>query len=121
MADGTLYLLRLGAELTIKSKRTRGSFLRTLRRNLRDALDSTGAPYHLEGEWARIYVRSPAPEAAAILARVFGVSSLSPVDAVVPARLDAIVEGGGARYAGFVAGKRFAVRARRAGLRGRPA
>ncbi len=115
MHQDTLYLLRLGAELAIKSKRTRGSFLRTLRRNLRDALESTGAPYQLEGEWARIYVRTAAPEAPAVLARVFGLSSLSPVDAAVPARLDAIVEEGGRRYADYVAGKRFAVRARRAG------
>ena len=111
-----LILLRLGAELSIKARRTRSTFLRRLRRNLRDALETTGVPFQLEGEWARIYVRSGAPETPALLARVFGISSLSPVELTVPARLDAIVGEGVAAFSDAVRGKRFAVRAHRAGV-----
>ena len=35
-------------------------------------LVSTGAPFRLEGEWSRIYVRTSAPEALVVLPRVFG-------------------------------------------------
>lgn len=115
MAKENLILLRLAAELTLKSKRTRSAFLRRLRKNLRDALASTGEPFEVEGEWSRIYARSASPQAVSVLSRVFGVSSLSPVDAVVPAELDAIVAKGVELYADAVRGKRFAVRARRAG------
>ena len=65
MPEQNLILLRLGAELAIKARRTRSSFLRQLRRNLRDALSTTDAPWQLEGEWSRIYVRSDSPHTPA--------------------------------------------------------
>ncbi len=116
MSEQPLILLRLGAELAIKARRTRSSFLRQLRRNLRDALAATGAPWQLEGEWSRIYVRSASPQTPALLARVFGISSLSPVERAVPPTLDDIVSEGVDAFAESVRGKRFAVRAHRAGL-----
>src|SRR5512146_1639628 len=116
MPDQNLILLRLGAELAIKARRTRSSFLRQLRRNLRDALSTTDASWQLEGEWSRIYVRSDSPETPALLGRVFGISSLSPVELAVPARLEEIVRQGEAAFAGVVRGKRFAVRAHRTGV-----
>lgn len=115
MASENLFLLRLGAELAIKSRRTRSGFLRRLQRNVRDAMESTGEPFSVEGEWSRLYVRSASPQAAATLSRVFGISSLSPMEATVPATLDAIVDAGVERFADVVRGKRFAVRAHRAG------
>src|SRR5512146_70712 len=115
MPDQNLILLRLGAELAIKARRTRSSFLRQLRRNLRDALSTTDAPWQLEGEWSRIYVRSDSPQTPALLARVFGISSLSQVELTVSSRLDAIVAEGEAVFGDRVRGKRFAVRAHRAG------
>lgn len=115
MAD-QLILLRLAAELAIKSRRTRSTFLRRLRGNLRDALETTSAPWRLEGEWGRIYVRSDSSQAPSTLSRVFGISSLSPVELEVPAQLEAIVREGEAVFGDVVRGKRFAVRAHRAGL-----
>ena len=109
-----LFLLRLAAELTIKSRRTRGHFVRRLVHNLRDALRSAGIPHQVEPAWGRIFVRAPAAALPA-LARVFGISSLSPVARTVPADLDAIVAAGSAEFRAEVAGRRFAVRARRAG------
>jgi thiamine biosynthesis protein ThiI len=115
MNPDPLFLVRLGAEVTIKSNRTRSNFLRRLRRNLRAALAGTGVPYGLEGHWSRIYVRTAAPDALTLLPRVFGISSVSPVDAVVPSNLDEILATGLALYRERVTGKRFAIRARRAG------
>jgi thiamine biosynthesis protein ThiI len=118
--DGTgvtesLIMVRLAAELTIKSRRTRGQFVHRLVANLGDALGSGGHRGTIEPEWGRIFVRADSPAALPALSRVFGVSSLSPVERVVPARLDAIVDAGAALFAPVVAGKRFAVRSRRVG------
>jgi tRNA uracil 4-sulfurtransferase len=108
-------LVRLAAELATKSRRTRGSFQSRLATNVRDALGSTGAPFELEVEWSRFLVRSDSVEALQVLTRVSGLSSISPVDAVVPADLDEIVEAGRRLYAERVKGGRYAVRARRTG------
>ena len=111
----TLILVRLAAELTIKSRRTRGGFVRRLIRNMRDALDAAGVDASVEPAWGRIYVRAASPEAVLPLTRVFGISSLSVVQRVVPADVDAIVAAGTELFTGRVAGRHFAVRARRAG------
>lgn len=113
--ESSLILLRLAAELTIKSRRTRGQFVHRLLRNVRDALSSAGVRHSVQSTWGRIFVRAPAPAAVPVLARVFGISSLSAVARVVPARLDEIVRAGAEVFGDEVAGRRFAVRARRTG------
>lgn len=110
-----LLLLRLAAELAIKSRRTRSQFSHRLERNIRDALDSSGVPGSVDAEWGRMYVHADAVQAAAPLARVFGLSSFSVVERVVPAEVRCIVESGEALFADRVRGRHFAVRARRAG------
>jgi thiamine biosynthesis protein ThiI len=112
---GSLILVRLAAELAIKSRRTRQHFVRRLESNVRDALDAAGAPGGVESEWGRLFVRADASLAVPALTRVFGISSLSVVERVVAADLDAIVEAGEALFAERVRGRRFAVRARRTG------
>jgi tRNA uracil 4-sulfurtransferase len=114
----SLFLLRLSGELAIKSRRTRSGFQRRLLANLRDALASTGVPAEASDEWTRIFVRTAAPDAVGLLGRVFGLSSISRVDAVVPAELDIICRRGGELYAERVRGRSYAVRARRAGSHG---
>src|SRR5690554_4764232 len=111
----TRVLLRLGGEIFIKSRRTRTAFLRRLRENLRDALAATGTDARLEQGWDRLYLHGPLDAVLPVAIRVFGISSLSPVEVEVPATLDAIVEAGGAAFTERVRGRRFAVRARRAG------
>jgi tRNA uracil 4-sulfurtransferase len=111
----TIVLVRFGAELTIKSRRTRGQFLRRLRRNIEDALDRGDVRYRIDATWARMFVHADTPTALLLLTRVFGVSSVSPVQRVVPAELDAIVDAGAEIFADAVRGRRFAVRARRTG------
>ena len=114
----TLILVRLAAEVTIKSRRTRSAFIRRLVRNMRDALRSAEIEATVEPAWGRIYVRAESPAAVMPLGRVFGISSLSIVDRVVPAELDAIVAAGTELYADRVAGRHYAVRANRAGSHG---
>jgi tRNA uracil 4-sulfurtransferase len=111
----TRLLVRLAAELAIKSRRTRHNFQRQLLRNLRDALGTTAAPYRIDESWSRILVRSASPEAADVVARVFGLSSLSPIERVVAPDVDAIVAAGHDAFRERLAGRTFAVRARRAG------
>ncbi len=112
-AGETLVLVRLAGELAIKSRRTRAGFQRRLERNLIDALGPVGGK--VDATWDRIYVRAATDAPLTVLPRVFGLSSFSRVDAVVPAELPRILEAGVAMYAPRLAGKRFAVRARRSG------
>src|SRR5919204_1828847 len=116
MPDGdTLILVRLGAELTIKSRRTRTAFLRRLTRNVQDALSSSGIEQRIELVWGRMFVRAQSQMALPVLARVFGISSLSWVEREVSADLDTLIATGAEHFRAAVAGPRFAVRARRTG------
>jgi thiamine biosynthesis protein ThiI len=111
----TLILVRLAAELTIKSRRTRSQFVHRLVGNLRDALTSAGHTAGIEPEWGRIFVRTDSAAALPVLTRVFGLSSLSPVERTTTASVNAIVAAGVDLFVPVVAGRRFAVRARRVG------
>ncbi|NIP83862.1 MAG: tRNA 4-thiouridine(8) synthase ThiI [Gemmatimonadetes bacterium] len=113
--DDALVLLRFAGELFIKSRRTRSAFLRRLRHNLEDALESVPGQASLEGGWDRLYVRAGDESALDVLARVFGLSSLSPIDRVTAAVPEDIVTAGAETFLERVRGRTFAVRARRAG------
>ena len=108
-------LIRLAGEISIKARATRTSFIRRLRKNLEDAVSSTGGTARLEAGWDRLYVRDATDEDIAVLARVFGISSFSPVEVETAATLTSIVDAGEAVFAERLGGKTFAVRARRAG------
>ena len=114
-AQERLVLIRLGGELFIKSRRTRSTFLRRLRRNLNDAVSGLEQGASLEQGWDRLFVRARSWQMLGVLPRVFGISSLSPIDVVTAADLDAIVEAGATTFGQRVAGRTFAIRARRAG------
>ncbi|NIR43179.1 MAG: tRNA 4-thiouridine(8) synthase ThiI [Gemmatimonadetes bacterium] len=110
-----LILIRPCGELAIKSRQTRRRFQRGLVAALQDALASTGGDYRLRDEWNRLFVEAENPGAAAAVSRVFGIASISEVEATAEPRLDAIVETGARVYTDRVRGGTFAVRARRAG------
>ncbi len=110
-----LVLLRFAGELFIKSRRTRSGFLQRLRSNLEDALRDVPGGATVEGGWDRLYVRYSDEAVLDILPRVFGISSLSPIDRVTPADLEGIVDAGADVFTDAVRGRTFAVRARRAG------
>ena len=114
-----LALLRLSGEIGIKARATRMQFRKRLVQNLRDALESSGLPPHLEVSHDRLYVPLPAhtPLEDHALARVFGVSSLSLVERHPLTALSDIVSMGAALFADAVRGRHFAVRARRVGRR----
>src|SRR5262245_23039359 len=112
----TRFLVRLAPELTTKSRRTRRRFQNRLVANIKDALAPLGGAHSVDNRWTRIVVDAPNPEAPLRVARIFGVSSVSVVDATVPPDLDAIVERGLALYRDDVARVgTYAVAARRTG------
>jgi thiamine biosynthesis protein ThiI len=114
-ADAATLMVRFAGELAMKGRRTRRRFQRTLARNLRDAYASENRPFELRQEWSRFYVDTSGPDPAGPLRRVFGISSWSQIDAVVPAELDQIVQRGAELYGERVKGRTYAVRARRSG------
>jgi thiamine biosynthesis protein ThiI len=108
-------MVRLAAEVTIKSPRTRTAFLRRLRRNMSDAMRAAGIEYSIDAVWGRMFVRADSHLALPVLARVFGISSISFIEREVSADLDTIVKEAASHFKDAVAGKKFAVRARRTG------
>jgi thiamine biosynthesis protein ThiI len=115
----TSYLVRLSPELTTKSRRSRRRFQEQLVRNLRDGLNGLGGRFEVRSLWDRLVVEAEHPGALDRIAGVFGVSSVSPIDAIVPPELERIVEVGHDLYKERVAAHAtFAVRARRSGEHG---
>ncbi|NIM51724.1 MAG: tRNA 4-thiouridine(8) synthase ThiI [Gemmatimonadales bacterium] len=110
-----LYLVRVAAELATKARRTRRRFQQQLVRNICDALDCAGVDSRVDSRWSRILVEASDRTALQQIASVFGVSSVSEVEARLPADLDEIVRVGESLYADRVRSRRFAVRARRVG------
>ena len=110
-----LCLVRLGSEIAIKARGTRRRFQQRLVRNMRDALHADGTACKVDSRWSRILVDASDRSALERIASVFGVSSVSEVEARVPADLDEIVRAGEVLYADRVRGKKYAVQARRAG------
>ncbi|NIN72869.1 MAG: tRNA 4-thiouridine(8) synthase ThiI [Gemmatimonadetes bacterium] len=119
MVNGTtlehLILLRPSGELATKSRHTRRRFQRSLVAALEDALAAAGTSYEVQDDWGRLYVRASSRAALDVVARVYGIASLSEVEATTEASLDSIVEVGERVYADRVRGGTFGVRARRSG------
>ena len=113
--DKARFLVRLAAEVASKSNRTRRRFHKQLVANIKDGLSSGGTGGSVTDRWSRLFVTVPDAGAMSVAARVFGVSSFSEVDAVVPADLETIVRAGHERYREAVTGRRYAVAARRTG------
>ena len=111
-----MILLRFSGDLSIKSRPVWARMVDRLLANASDALVSHGIEGRVRRTRNRVYVDA-GPEAAPALARVFGIQSVSPLERRCPETLDAIVAEGGALFRERVAGRRFAVRARRVGAR----
>ena len=109
------FMVRLAAEIASKSNRTRRRFHKQLVVNLKDALTSSGTQATVRDRWSRLFVTVPGAEVMSAATRVFGISSFSEVDAVVPADLETIVRVGHESYREAVTGRRYAVAARRTG------
>ncbi len=113
--ESSLLLVRIAPEVATKARRTRRRFLQRLAGNIHDALASSGINCDVDLRWSRIFVTASDPSALRRVASVFGVSSVSLVDARIPATLEGIVEAGDALYRERVRDRAFAVNARRIG------
>ena len=109
------FIVRLAAEVASKSNRTRRRFHKQLVSNLKDALTSSDTGATVSDRWSRMFVTVPGSGTMTAATRVFGISSFSEVDAVVPADLETIVRVGHESYREAVTGRRYAVAARRTG------
>jgi tRNA uracil 4-sulfurtransferase len=111
-----LLVLKIAGEIGTKSSRTRRRFLRVLGRNVRAALGRVGVRATVEPRWSRLLVRAEDPaRAREVLGRLFGLHSVSESAAVPFATLDELVSAAAELYRERVAGRTFAVRARRSG------
>ncbi len=110
-------IIRFSGELWLKKRWTRRQFEKQLVRNLKRTLKLYEVPYsQLVRRHSRFYLKTgSALKAARRLARVFGVSSISPA-LETTSKLDDILENG-VLLAGLVLGKgdSFAVRCKRVG------
>lgn len=116
-AASRIVLLRFSGEIAVKARPTRARFERRLVRNVCDALESEGIAAQVSRTRNRVLVATPDPRAPQVLARVFGVQSLSVAEGHPAEKLEQVVETGAALFRDAVAGRRFAVRARRVGDR----
>ncbi len=116
--DRRTLLIRLG-ELTLKSKRVRQRFTLRLLQNLRAALEAEGIrDARVINEWSRLFVEVPESrekQAIETLQRVFGISSLSPVETVYFRHIRDLENFAEQAYALLVDGRTFAVRVKRVG------
>ncbi len=112
-----LFLVRLSGDVSIKARATRARFVRRLADNLRDALRSSAVEAEVQVTRSRLLVRADTASAGEAIARVFGVQSVSPAEVRGAPDLESVVRTGGERFGEAVAGRRFAVRARRVGDR----
>jgi len=107
-----LILIRFSGDIATKARGTRAHFQRLLARNIKDALSSEGVQYDLKLDWSRFFIETEDPRALEVLPRVFGIKSVSHVEARPVSRLDDVVCEGEALFKEKVKGKSFAVRAR---------
>ncbi|MGH9381920.1 MAG: tRNA uracil 4-sulfurtransferase ThiI [Thermoanaerobaculia bacterium] len=117
MPSADTVLVRFAGDLTTKSRGTRVHFLRRLHRNLREAYRREEIEAEVERQWGRVLVSSRDPRAAEVASRIFGVQSVSRAVRRPWSSLDDLVVAGVELFGDAVAGKRFAVRARRSGDR----
>ncbi|MFW5968024.1 MAG: tRNA uracil 4-sulfurtransferase ThiI [Persicimonas sp.] len=111
------HILRLSGELCIKSSRVRSRFQDRLVHNIKEALERNEIDYELNRDWSRIDVASDDERAAEVLSRIFGLQGVVPAHLYSWETIDDILDIGEELYADRVAGKKFAVRARRVGDR----
>lgn len=113
--DGMKVIIaRPAAELSLKGDRARNRFMQLLRNNIIDGYEKQGIEAGVYIRHRRIFIETAEQDrAAAMLGRVFGVGTFSPVRLIVPAEMDAIVNEGGAYFADVVKGRRFQVRTKK--------
>jgi len=117
--DARRFLLRFGGELATKSRPVRRHFARRLLANVRDALRAGGLPGRAFRTHDRVFVEVRGDRDPDCLQRVFGVQSVAEVVSRPVASVEDVVAAGERLFGDAVAGRTFAVRARRVGDKGR--
>jgi thiamine biosynthesis protein ThiI len=112
-----LALLRFSGEIGTKARATRSQFVQRLVANLRNALLAEGLEPRIRDTHNRIFVELPDAACASVLTRIFGIQSISLVERRPADSVERLVDAGEELFGNRVAGKRFAVRARRVGER----
>ena len=109
-------LIRLGSDFNLKSAKVKANFLKVLLRNIGGVLDQAGLSYKLDHSWSRVYVQTEI-DVSHLLARVFGIGSVSPVDVSCAPNLDDMKALAIQTYGELVKGKSFCVRVKRQGVK----
>jgi len=107
------------SEIAVKGPATRARMEALLKSNIEDALSSRGAWGRVEVMQGRLIIRDPRPDSrsvALIVARVFGVKSVSAAVETSFQGLNDLVSKALEWFAPRVKGKVFRVRARRTGV-----
>lgn len=113
-----LIVVRPASEVSLKARRTRDRFMRTLRSAVLDALQRNGVRCRVNRRTNRLLVwvtDGPQEVAEETIGRIFGVGSYSPVRAVTAANAEVIAEEGHRVFSAQIGGRSFAVRAKRFG------
>lgn len=110
-----LYLVRVAGEIATKARRTRRRFQGRLAENIREALRTSGVECDVSDCWSHLLVHTTQPAPPERVTAVFGVSSVSPIEARVAADLDEIVDVGERLFSERVRSRTFAVRCKRSG------
>jgi thiamine biosynthesis protein ThiI len=110
-------LIRLAPEINIKSRRVKSWLVDMLQRNIEKRLREAGFRFHMERRWSRFIVHHHDKQLVDELSRVFGIGSLSPVEARCAPTLEAMTQTV-QPYRAKVAGKTFCIRAKRSGAKG---
>ncbi len=108
-------LVRLGADLTIKSDRVRAKFTGRMIGNMKQAFRDHGITATVDRKWSRLYVYSEDKRAPLLLTKIFGIASLSVIECECKATLEEIIKHGEPLFKDIVKDKIFAVKARRVG------
>lgn len=110
------FIIRPSAEIGLKTPRKRMIFLRKLEANLNLTFNRAGLAIKLR-HGVRIYFleTSDSQRARALLKRVFGISSFSPVELKCQTDLATICAEGEKKFSDIVRGRTFSVRSRRFG------
>lgn len=113
------FVIKLFAEITIKSKPVRKRFIVQLRRNIKDTLKHYDIDAHVQGQWDSIEIitqdDSIEMQARHLLQRIPGIAKIQVVKEHNFETIDDIYQVAKETYADAIKGKSFCVRVKRSG------
>lgn len=109
-------LLRIASENNLKSAQVRKFFTRRLIQNIRAALTKHGIDASIDTVWGRVFLDSEDPAALDVLTHIFGINSVSPIDATCEPDLTQMCVRIAELYTEHVRGKTFMVRVARSDI-----